>query len=114
MCSSRILSRLRFIAKKGSTPKQPLKFVLGEAISSLKQASQQTLHSLPVALFTERANDVIRLADSWAKQQKPAELEDLVEGVFRLKQIGNLQALLDSIPNRAMCPSSRRNLVNNH
>jgi hypothetical protein len=112
MCSNRILSRLRFIAKKGSTPKQPLKFVLGEAISSLKQANQQMLHSLPVALFTERANDVMRLADSWVKHQKPAELEDLVEGVFRLKQIGSLQALLDLIPNRAMCPSSRRNLVN--
>ena len=112
MCSIRILSRLRFKAKKGSTPKQPFKFVLGEAISSLKQASQQTLHSLPVALFTEKANDVMRLADSWAEHQKPAELENLVEGVFRLKQIGNLQALLDSIPNRAMCPSSRRNLIN--
>jgi hypothetical protein len=54
----------------------------------------------------------VRLADLCAKHQKPAELEDLVEGIYRLKQIGDLQALLESIPNRAMCPSSRRNLVN--
>lgn len=112
MCSSRILSRLRFIAKKGSTPKQPLRLVLGEAIRVLKQANPQALHNVPVALFTERAKDVVRLADSWVKHQTLAELENLVDGVFRLKQIGGLQVLLDSIPNRAMCPSSRRSLVN--
>jgi hypothetical protein len=112
MCSQRILKRLRFVAKKRGTPKQPLKVVLGEAINSLKQVDHQMLRSQPVSLFTERAKDVVRLADLWAKHQKPAELEDLVEGVYQLKQIRDLQALLDSIPNRAMCPSSRRNLVN--
>ncbi|KAJ4286506.1 hypothetical protein N0V90_013206 [Kalmusia sp. IMI 367209] len=84
----------------------------GEAIDSLKQVNQQTLHHLPVRLFTERAKDVIRLADSWAKHRKPAELEDLMEGIYRLNQIENIQALLDSIPNRDMCPSSRKSLVN--
>jgi hypothetical protein len=112
MCSHRILSRLRFVAKKWGTPKQPLRVVLGEAINSLKQVNHQTSHSLPVSLFTERAKDVVRLADLWAKHQKPAELEDLVEGIHQPRQIGDLQALLDSIPNRAMCPSSRRNLFN--
>ena len=63
-------------------------------------------------LVYRRAKDVLRLADSWTKHQKLAELEDLVEGVYRLKQIGDIQALLDSIPNRAMSPSSRQNLVN--
>lgn len=112
MCSQCILSRLKFVTKKRGTPKQPLRVVLGEAINSLMQLDHQMLRSLPVSLFTERAKDVVRLADLWAKHQKPAELEHLVEGVYRLKQIGDLQALLDSIPNRAMCPSSRRNLVN--
>jgi hypothetical protein len=70
------------------------------------------LHSLPVSLLIKGAKDVVRLADLCAKHQKPAELENLVEGFYRLKQIGDLQALLDSIANRAMCPSLRRNHVN--
>jgi hypothetical protein len=48
------------------------------------------LQSLRVSLFTERVKDLVRLADLWAKYQKPAQLEDLVEGVYRLKQIGDL------------------------
>jgi hypothetical protein len=112
MCSQRILSRLRFVAKKQGTPKQPLRVVLGEAINSLKQVNHQMLQSLPVSLFTERAKEVVRLADLWAKHQKLAELEDLVEGVYWLKQIGDLQALLDSILNRAMCLSLRQSLAN--
>ncbi|KAF2439277.1 hypothetical protein P171DRAFT_317130, partial [Karstenula rhodostoma CBS 690.94] len=112
MCSQRILRRLRFVAKKWESPKQPLKGVLSDAIHSLKQVSQHTLHDVPVHLFTERAKDVIRLADSWIKHQKSAELEDLVEGIYWLKQIGDLQALMNLIPNHAMGPSSRQNLVN--
>ncbi|KAF5846132.1 hypothetical protein GGP41_008635 [Bipolaris sorokiniana] len=112
ICSHRILSRLRFMATKRGTPRQPLRVILGEAINSLKQVNHQTLNSLPFSLFTERAKDVIRLADAWVKHQKLAELGNLVEGIYQLKQTRDLQALLDSIPNRAMGPSSRQNLFN--
>ena len=114
MCAPRILSRLRFVAKNRGTPKQPLKGVLEEAISSLKQLKNKELgENLSTARsFVEKAKDVIKLADAWAKHQTSARLKDLVEGIHRLRQTGNLQLLLDKIPNRAMCPSSRRNLVN--
>lgn len=100
------------MAKDRGNPKQPFKLVLGEAVNSLKKVNHQTWHGLPVGSFTTRAKDVVRLADLWAKHQKAAELEDLVEGIYQLKQVGGLQALMDSIPNRDMCPSSRQNLVN--
>lgn len=67
---------------------------------------------MPNELFRERAKEIIRLADSWNKHQTPAELEKLVEGIHRLKQTERFQALLESIPNRAMGPSARQNLVN--
>lgn len=62
--------------------------------------------------FTERAKEVITLADSWARHQTLTRLGDLVEGIYRLWKIGELQALLEAIPNRAMDPSARKNLFN--
>ncbi|KAJ8109808.1 hypothetical protein OPT61_g7190 [Boeremia exigua] len=112
VCSHRILRRLRFATRKWGSSRQALKSVLGNALDSLEQVKPQALHSLPVGLFTERAKEVIRLIDLWAKHQTGEELESLVEGIYRLKQIERLQALLDSIPNRAMDPSSRKNLFN--
>lgn len=114
MCSLRILCRLRFVANNRNKLKQPIKDVLLEAISSLEQLGNEKLgKQFPIAtLFMERAKNVIKLADTWTKHQTPARLKDIVEGVHRLGQIGELQTLLNVIPNRAMCPSSRRNLLN--
>jgi hypothetical protein len=116
MCQARILRRLRFTASSNNwkMPRQSLKEVLEEAISSLGHTENKKLQELhPVAkLFTERAKEVIKLADSWAKHQKTARLRALVEGVSRLRRIRDLQALLDSIPDRAMDPSSRCSLLN--
>jgi hypothetical protein len=94
--------------------KQPIKKVLQEAISSLEQLGNEKLGKqfLVASFFVERAKHVIKLADIWTKHQTPARLKDLVQGVHRLGQIRGLQALLNTIPNRAMCPSSRRNLLN--
>ena len=93
--------------------KQPIKKVLLEAISSLEQLGNEKLgKQFPIAtLFIERAKNVIKLADTWIKHQTPARLKDIVEGVHRLGQIRELQTLLNAIPNRAMCPSSRKNLL---
>jgi hypothetical protein len=112
MCSLRILRRLRFVSKNSGTPKRSLKAVLSDAIDSLKHVDQHLLNETTFELFTNRSKEAIRLADLWAKHQKPAELKNLVEGVYQLKQVGDLRVLMDLIPNRAMCPSSRRNLVN--
>jgi len=73
---------------------------------------QQVSPNMPIELFRERAKEIIRLADSWDKHQTPVELENLVEGIHRLKQTEGFQALLKSIPNRAMSPSARQNLAN--
>ena len=112
MCSLRILRRLRLVPKNRGTPKKALKAVVSETINSLKQVDQQTLNKTTLQLFTNRSKEVIRLAELWNKHQKPAELEDLIEGIYQLKQIGDLRVLMNLIPNRAMCPSSRQNLVN--
>lgn len=114
MCSLRILCRLRFVANNRKKSKQPIKEVLQETISSLAELGNEKLgKQLPVAtLFAERAKVVIKLANTWTKYQRPAQLKALVEGTYHLGKIGELQALLNIIPNRAMCPSSRRNLLN--
>ncbi|KAJ4986606.1 hypothetical protein SVAN01_07915 [Stagonosporopsis vannaccii] len=112
MCSCRILGRLRLAGKKRSTTKQPFKEVLGRAIDALKLIDQQALERLSIKSFLERAKDVIKLVDSWMKHQKPAELENIVEGIYRLKKVAAFRTLLDSIPNREMDPSSRQNLAN--
>lgn len=114
MCSRRILCRLRLVANNRKTLKQPIKNVLQEAIKSLAQLGSEKLgkHLLAATLFSERAKDVIKLADTWTKHQTPARLKDLVEGVYLIGQIRELQTLLNIIPNRDMCPSSRINLLN--
>lgn len=114
MCSRRILCRLRFIPNVRKKPKQPIKEVLQEAISSLGQLKNKKLGKLSqmAMLFTERAKEVIKLADSWVKHQTLARLRDLIEGVYRLRKIGELEALLGVIPGRIMNPSTRRNLFN--
>jgi hypothetical protein len=114
MCSRRILCRLRFVPNVRKKSKQPIKEVLQEAISSLKRPGNQKLGNLSrtATVFMERAKEMIKLADSWTKHQTLAQLRDLIEGVYRLRKIGELKALLDAIPNRDMAPSSRRNLFN--
>ena len=114
MCSRRILCRLRFVPNVRKKSKQPIKEVLQEAISSLKQLGNQELGNLSqtATVFMERAKEVIKLADSWTKHQTLAQLRDLIEGVYRLRKIRELKHLLDAIPSRGMDPSSRRNLFN--
>jgi hypothetical protein len=112
MCSPRILCRLRLVAGKRKVPRQPIKDILEEVVRYFRQLDNERLDRLPVALFVGRAKDVMKLADSWVKHQTQPKLEDLIEGIYRLKQVGRLQALLDMIPNRTMCPSSRQNLIN--
>jgi OTT_1508-like deaminase len=114
MCSTRILCRLRFIANNRNIPKQPFKEVLQEAMKAVRQLrANEDKKILPIAdLFVMRAKEVIKLLDSWAKHQTPAQLGELVEGVYRTRQVGQLHELLNALPNRAMGPTSRGNLLN--
>lgn len=116
MCSVRILCRLRFIPNSRNTPRQPIKELLQEAVNSIRWLEKETVQDtrllLLSRLFVERAKEVIKLVDAWAKHRKPARLGELVEGVNRLWQVGGLQDLLSALPNRIMDPASRKNLLN--
>lgn len=113
MCSARIRRRLRFIGDSRNKLKQPIRELLQEAMTSVEELEDKKLRKLlPVAkLFVERAKEVTKLADSWTKHQTTPRLQVLVEAVHRLWQVEELHILFDAIPNRAMDPSSRRNLL---
>ncbi|KAE8440473.1 hypothetical protein EG329_007439 [Mollisiaceae sp. DMI_Dod_QoI] len=116
MCSVRILCRLRFSSNSRNIPRQPIKELLQETIHSIRGLERETAQDtgllLLSKLFVERGREVIKLIDAWAKHRTPARLVDLVEGVYRLWQIGELKDLLNTIPNRTMDPTSRKNLLN--
>ncbi|KIM94598.1 hypothetical protein OIDMADRAFT_172370, partial [Oidiodendron maius Zn] len=116
MCSVRILCRLRFISNSRKAPRQPIKELLQEAIKSVRQLKSETGQDGKLLLisssFTQRAKEVIKLVDAWLKHRTPARLEELVDGVHRLWQGGELQVLFRKISNRTMGPASRKNLLN--
>jgi len=116
MCSVRILCRLRFIPNSRNTPRQPIKELLQEAVNAIRWLEKETVQDtgllLRSRLFIERAKEVIKLVDAWAKHRKPSRLGELVEGVNRLWRVGEPQDLLSAIPNQIMGPASRKNLLN--
>jgi hypothetical protein len=116
MCSMRILCRLRFIANSRKTPRQPIKELLQEAINSIQRLKNETLRDSTLltmaTFFIDRAKEVIKLVDAWVNHRTLSQLGKLVEGVHHLRRAGELQALLGTIPNRAMDPMLRKNLLN--
>ncbi|KAH8585628.1 hypothetical protein B0O99DRAFT_657209 [Bisporella sp. PMI_857] len=116
MCSVRILCRLRFISNSRNTPRQPIKGLLQAAISSIRWLEKETVQDTGLLLlsrfFVESTKEAIKLVDAWAKHRTPARLVELVEGVYRLSRVGELQDLLSTIPNQIMGPASRKNLFN--
>jgi hypothetical protein len=112
MCLARIPCRLRFVANSRNTPKQPIKEVLQEAITSLQQLKDKRKLPPIATLFVERAKEVMKLVDPWDKHRTPTRLGELVEGFYCLWQVGNLNSLLGTITNSAMHPSPRKNFLN--
>ncbi|KAH9873149.1 hypothetical protein J1614_005547 [Plenodomus biglobosus] len=114
MCSPRILCRLRFAVKGAHAPKQSFKLIIEEAIRAVQRLTIiQWGKQLDISkLFVKRSEEVIKLADAWFKYQTATRLKQLVEGLHRLSQIGDLQSLFDLVSNCDMDPSSRRNFVN--
>ncbi|KAI1212745.1 uncharacterized protein F4807DRAFT_348347 [Annulohypoxylon truncatum] len=114
MCRARILHRLRLQGRL--MQKMSIKGALLIAFDYLRHVESWKIRNselLPVlSLFIERAREVLRLADSWIKHQRDAELEDLVEGIHRLQKADHLEALIKEIPNNVMSPSLRGSLVN--
>ncbi|TGO06968.1 hypothetical protein BTUL_0369g00010 [Botrytis tulipae] len=111
MCSARILCRLRLAANSRKISKQPFTAVLKEAVLSLGYL-EHTESSTVASRFVEKAREVMRLIDSWTKYQTLTRLGELVEGVYHLRQVGDLQAVLNTISNRVMDPHSTKSLLN--
>ncbi|KAI1506333.1 hypothetical protein F5X99DRAFT_104 [Biscogniauxia marginata] len=111
MCSARILNRLRLDDVSREAARRPINETLKLAVYFVEDADQ--LRKLPPigASFLHTAKGVIRLVDSWSKEQTTARLQDLVQGVHRLWQVGDLDALLAIIPDSYMNPSSKKNLL---
>ncbi|KAF2101672.1 hypothetical protein NA57DRAFT_34292, partial [Rhizodiscina lignyota] len=114
VCSPRILCRLGIARKKGGTLKTPIQPVLQKALDAIEQLNSHHSRKMSHVAqnFKERAKEVIKLVDLWAKYRTTVGLGKLVEGIFYLWQLRELPTLLSAIPNRFMDPSSRRNLLN--
>jgi hypothetical protein len=114
MCSQRILRRLRLVKSRRPNPKQPIQEVLRAAITHLQRSGKVVLlQQFPLSLtFVHNAKDVIRCCDAWKKHQTLPRLKDLIVSVHTLSRIGDIEAVLNSIPDQAMCQSARRSLYN--
>lgn len=115
ICSSRILSRLRLGVSARNTTKRPFKDTLREALLAVKVVGQNLRNKTlleTVRSFTMRAREVEKLLDSWSQYQVDTRLVGVVEGIYRLQQVGGLADLIHMIPNKNMDPSSRRSLLN--
>jgi hypothetical protein len=114
LCSKRILQRLRLVSGRWSNLKQPIHEALRVAITCLQQAGESVLrqHFTLSIVFVEKAKAVIRSCDAWKRHQTLPRLEELVQSIHNLKCIGNIEAMLNSLPNQAMCPSAQRSLYN--
>ena len=87
--------------------------ILQNAIRCFDQLGQNKLGALQnTTTFAEQAKRVIQLIGLWTKHQTMHELRELMEGVYHLQEIKDLERLLAIIPNRMMDPSSRKNLIN--
>ncbi|RAL06558.1 nucleic acid/nucleotide deaminase domain-containing protein [Aspergillus homomorphus CBS 101889] len=116
MCSSRILSRLRLCPSTKDRMKRSFKdtlYELGQALTHLKKHlphDSSLLESLETV--SNRAKETRKALDSWSRHQVTLRLVEIVESIYRIQQIGQLQALLDSIRNIHMSPSARESMAN--
>lgn len=62
--------------------------------------------------FLSKAKDVVKAANDWTKYQTVTRLKDLVDAVYQLKNIGDLEAMFRAVSNQEMDPSMRWNILN--
>ncbi|PYI36394.1 hypothetical protein BP00DRAFT_483567 [Aspergillus indologenus CBS 114.80] len=116
MCSSRILSRLRLCPSTKDKMKRSFKdtlYELGQALTQLKKRlphDSSLLESLET--MSDRTKETRKALDAWSRHQVTPRLVEVVESIYRIQKIGQLQALLDRIPNIHMSPSARESMAN--
>ncbi|KAI1141150.1 hypothetical protein F5Y05DRAFT_376517 [Hypoxylon sp. FL0543] len=116
ICSMRILERLRLQGSKIYC--QSIEKALQRAYEHLKHSERKQFKRAGLLTvlgqFIEKASEVLRLVKSWAGYQTELRLEELVEGIYRLRRVGDLGALFENghIPNQVMNPDLRKSLLN--
>ncbi|KAI2464087.1 hypothetical protein F4781DRAFT_414184 [Annulohypoxylon bovei var. microspora] len=115
MCRVRILHRLRLEGRLAQ--KQSIKNALQTAFDYFRHEGRGNIIKSKKLLptlkrFIERAREVLRLTDSWINHRTDLELEELVEGIRRLRQVESLEALIENIPDNIMHPNLRDSLLN--
>ncbi len=109
----RIKIRMRFIMNYRKTKSKPIRDVIQAALDGIQRynsSNSKKATLLPLAQsFETQAREVVRLIDGWDGYQTSPQLESLVEGIYRLRRVGNIEALLPHILEDI---SWRNNLVN--
>ncbi|KAI5861100.1 hypothetical protein GGS23DRAFT_613281 [Durotheca rogersii] len=100
MCSKRILERLEMV-------RVSIGLALGYLGNIRHDHIQEPEISNTLRPFIERATELSTLMGSWEKDQTQQRLQEVVKGVYRLKQAGRIHALIEIIPNKVMNPSLR-------
>ncbi|PLB47584.1 hypothetical protein P170DRAFT_409773 [Aspergillus steynii IBT 23096] len=116
MCSPRILSRLRLAPSGRQKMKRSFKDTLQELTIALTQVNQRKLAdrnlSEVVNLLIDRVKEARKQVGSWFRHQVTERLLELVESIYRIKQIKLLQSIIGMIPNIYMSPTARQSFLN--
>ncbi|KAI5928232.1 hypothetical protein F4810DRAFT_185002 [Camillea tinctor] len=113
MCSARILNRLRLDDDSREAGRRAINETLKQTVYFVEYTARDQLRKLPPigGAFLQTAKAVIRLVDAWSQDPTTATLQDLVMGIHRLWQVGDLDALLAIIPGTSMNSSSKKHLL---
>ncbi|KAL4941953.1 hypothetical protein BDV06DRAFT_235741 [Aspergillus oleicola] len=117
MCSSRILSRLRLgPSSRWKKPKRCFKDTIEVLILALKHMDQDKKRERnllgDVDTLGACARQARKSVDAWTQHQVTKRLVQLVESIYHLQQIPQLQAIIEVIPNIYMEPTSRESFLN--
>lgn len=114
MCAKRILLRLRLLRTGRTLQKRNVQLMLRWAIDCLKKDGSKGAYQRYEQLghFVEMAKVVTRSADAWENHQTTAQLEELVDSVYNLKQTIDIEAFSRAMTARSMDPGGRRSLTN--
>lgn len=117
MCSERLLGRLRLKRRMGKEPRQHPKLRFQNILHALPFRAIAASSRLAAvaeeqrALFVERAREIITLIDAYTNHPRLEQLESLVDGFYRLRQL-DCQALLNTIPDDRIAESNRKSTLN--
>ncbi|KAH8746498.1 hypothetical protein F5883DRAFT_585381 [Diaporthe sp. PMI_573] len=117
MCSEKILSRLRLTTRQGKEPRQHPKLRFQKVIHALASHTTTTSFNLAtvpneeINMFIERAKEIVALIDTYTNHPRPQQLEDLIDGLYRLRKV-DCQAVLNTIPDDRIQESNKKSTLN--